>query len=285
MLMETTNLVAYIPVLNQRHLDWFAKHQGANLYLISRDMAIQLDPREARNVGAIPTPMMQCFISSIPCFLSSVWILNDDLVPKYGNKIILEDNSICREFAKRLSPSAECSFEMTWSRWDMSAVKRQQPLIPDCVISSDEIDVLRIAETEKIASRSPDLWRQIGVIAFRDKEILGIGWNEHFPTEYETDMFGDPRINFDAGDPAGAEVYLSLHAEEYLAGFCARDGISLKGASVYINTFPCGRCARMLSISGIKELFFREGSSFLKGFEILQNAGIKIVQVKDPESA
>lgn len=177
------------------------------------------------------------------------------------------------------------AFEPVWGRWDMTAVKRQEPVIPDLEVSPEKIDQLRMEAARKLAKDSPDWWRQIGAMAFWNGRMIACSYNAHYPTEYETVLFGDPRINFNAGDPAGAEVYLSLHAEKGVIGVCARKGVALEGTSVYVTTFPCGDCARMLAECGIKELFFSEGYSVLKGFETLKVAGVRIVQVKDPESA
>ena len=278
-------LIAYIPVFNRKHMEWFFRHPNSNFGLISQHLAETLVPRLARNIGALPNSIMVEFVKT---FCIRVVMINPprDFMMDDSCSYIMPDEDVSRAFAKKhIVPGVPVVFEPIWARHDMLAVKKREPVIPDCEVSSQEVDLFRMAKADKIAEKSPDWWRQIGIIAFRGETILGVGANHHFPTEYEQDMFGDPRINFDAGDPDGLEIYLSLHAEEYLAGFCARKGISLEGASVYINTFPCGRCARMLATTGIKELFFREGSSFLKGFEILKNAGIRIVQVKDSESA
>ena len=54
-----SNLVAYIPVINRRHLDWFRKHPNPNVVLISQEVAEELLPRLSRNVVALPTLMVE----------------------------------------------------------------------------------------------------------------------------------------------------------------------------------------------------------------------------------
>ncbi len=288
-----SNLVAYIPVLNQRHLDWFEKHPNSHLFLISQEMAEQMIQRLSRNMGAVPTEVMlnsiraNGLVSSVGTFDPENWdprlALPDHYLGAGMNDFILPDEDISHEVAKKyLGPvGIRFQFEVIWSRWDMTAVKMMQPVIPDCEVSREQIDIFRTEEANSVSQKSPDWWRQIGAMAFRGSELVACGWNEHFPTEYEAYVFGDTRLNFNAGDPSGMEAYLSLHAEEYLISFCAKNGIALQGASLYINTFPCGRCARAVATAGFNKLFFREGSSFLKGFEILREAGIRIVQVRN----
>lgn len=288
------NLIAYIPVLNQRHLDWFERHPHSRLFLITQEMAEQFLPRLARNMSAVPTESMIKMIRSLNLVYSVTdfspgWDSDlDRLILGKRKEWILPDEDISHLVAENylLPRWYDVTFEMIWARWDMTAVKKAQPVIPDCEVSRRDIDIFRTQEAEDLSRRSPDWWRQIGAIAFRGPELLAFGRNEHFPTEYESYIFGDPRLNFDASDPTGTDAYISLHAEEYLICFCADHGISLRGASLYINTFPCGRCASAVKNAGFKEVFFREGSSFLKGFETLKSAGIRIVQVRsDPESA
>ena len=195
----------------------------------------------------------------------------------------MPDEDVCHAVAMELlhhDPLLSIKFEQIWGRWDMTAVKRQEPVIPDLEVSSEKIDQLRMEAARKLAKDSPDWWRQIGAMAFWSGRMIACSRNAHYPTEYETALFGDPRINFNAGDPAGAEVYLSLHARERSCGrlrtrgcfsqrdFCIRDNLS------------CGDCARMLAQCRIKELFFSEGYSVLKGFETLKAADIRIVKVR-----
>lgn len=284
-----TNLVAYIPVLNRQYLEWLKKHQPFKLHLISKDTAELLIPRLQRNLGALHESEVTLMISCM--FKGEVGLLNLSDLP-IENDFIAPDEDISHLIAERFLFPAGCQilFEQIWARWDMSAVKRQEPVIPDLEISLDLIHMTMLNIAFEIAKGSPDWWRQIGAVAFNDEgaindKVIERRCNNHFPTEYEASIFGDPRINFDAGDPSGADVYLSLHAEKMLIASCARYGISLEGASLAVTTFPCPDCARWIAAAGIKKLFFFEGYSVLKGFETLKAAGIRIVKVKVPEVA
>lgn len=128
-----------------------------------------------------------------------------------------------------------------------------------------------------ITKNSPDWWRQIGAIAFSiDDNHLVSAFNTHMPNEYETYIFGDPRLNVDAGE-VGA--YTSLHAERGIITLCARYGLPLKDASVYVTTFPCEECARQLANCGVRRVYFKEGYSVLNAQEVLRSFGVEIIQV------
>ena len=276
-----TNLIAYMPVLNRQYLEWLEKHQPFKLYLVSQYLAESLIPQLGRNMIAVSEGKIAVMIKSLG-LTGSVSFLDPALTP-FGEELIMPDEDISRQIASEYlhyDPLyMSITFEPIWARWDMSAVKRQEPVIPDLEVSVRKIDKLRMEAANKLAQKSPDWWRQIGALAFRGDEFLAVAYNKHYPTEYETMIFGDPRIVFQAGDPAGAEVYLSLHAERGIIATCAKEGVALKGASVYVTTFPCGDCARMLAACQIKELLFQEGYSVLKGFETLKAAGVQIAKV------
>jgi dCMP deaminase len=283
------NLIAYMPVINRQYLEWLKKHQPFHLYLISQEIAESLVPKLARNLIALSVEDIFNFISFVPQrmlygnFVSIFGSTNGStsFLKNSPKNWLMPDEDVSYAFAERYIYPKGCQvkFESIWARWDMTAVKRQEPIIPDLEISSEEINCLRILAARKLGQKSPDWWRQIGALAFRDGKMIAASYNTHHPTEYETAIFGDLRINFDAGDPTGAEIYLSLHAEKGIVTACAREGAALKGASVYTTTFPCGDCARMLADCQIKELFFDEGYSVLKGFDTLKAAGVRIVKV------
>ncbi len=276
------NLIAYIPVPNRQYIEWMSRHPGSILQVIDLDIVESIMPKLNRNMIALSADAVVDMLRSRP-YVRGVSVFHP-MIPPVNAHFILPEEDFSHLFAERylLLIGATCSFETICARWDMQAVVRQQPIIPDCEISWDQTDISRILTAEDIAICSPDWWRQIGALFFRDGKLLASTWNKHFPIDYETAIYGDPRINFDAGDPAGAQVYLSLHAEKDLVSSCARMGIPMMGGSVYVTTFPCADCARILAEVGIRELFFRDGYSVLKGLETLRNAGVRIVQVKDP---
>ena len=279
--MAHVSLVAYIPVLNRRHLDWFKRHQDVSgLYLISQGLAVSLVPRQARNIGALTTLEMVSVISS----LRVGWVeplYNRDFQMSNEGQFIVADEDVSQAFAEKyLNSGHKVVFESIWARYDMSAVKRLSPVMADVEVTSEEIHRLRIEVAKKVASKSPDLWRQIGAALFVGNVCVATAFNQHYPTEYEQDMFGDPRINVDAGQ---ISKYLSLHSEEGVVTFAARKGISTLGAILYATVFPCENCARVIVGAGIKEVYFEEGYSALNSQEILRVHGVRMIQVqKDP---
>ena len=68
----------------------------------------------------------------------------------------------------------------------------------------------------------------------------------------------------------------TVHAEQYIIAKAAREGISVNGLSMYVTTFPCPVCAKLIACSGIKNIYFGEGGSNFDAKKVLESAGVKI---------
>ncbi len=287
--MPKANLIAYIPTLNQRHLEWFKRHPDSALFLISQTEAEQLLPRLARNMAALPTELVARMVSSeglvrqAQIFLAGRGNYDPDILSPVWKSWILPDEDVSHIFAREYLEPAGCdfNFEMIWARYDMVAVTRNQPVIPDVEISSSELDLELMNTALEISKRSPDWWRTIGALAVSQSgRVLVVACNTHMPNEYETYIFGDPGLNRDAGQEG---KYCSIHAEEAVITHCARYGLALEGSDLYVTTFPCERCARQIVQAGVSKVFFRDGFSSLNAQDVLRVNGVKIIQVKAPE--
>jgi dCMP deaminase len=66
----------------------------------------------------------------------------------------------------------------------------------------------------------------------------------------------------------------------------ARDGVSLRGADLYVTTFPCPACARLIAEAGVGRCFFAGPYSVLDGEDVLRAAGVKLfwVDTTPPEA-
>jgi len=76
------------------------------------------------------------------------------------------------------------------------------------------------------------------------------------------------------------------------AGFCnavcaetrcvceaARDGIALKGATVYCTHMPCIICMKNLAVIGVDTVYYKNGYPDKHSKAIAEHAGLKVVQV------
>jgi len=106
-----------------------------------------------------------------------------------------------------------------------------------------------------ISQRSPCLKRQIGAIIVREDVILATGYNG--PARGEPHCIVCNRIGLKHGS-AYDESCPAVHAEENAIVNAAREGVSIKGGTIYIygkdGAKPCYRCKRLIINSGIKDV-------------------------------
>jgi len=82
------------------------------------------------------------------------------------------------------------------------------------------------------------------VIVSSDKTILSTGYNGF--------IAGAPHTSIVRNNHEQATV----HAETNAVSFCAKRGISIKDANIYITHFPCINCFKVLVASGIKNIYY-----------------------------
>jgi dCMP deaminase len=75
------------------------------------------------------------------------------------------------------------------------------------------------------------------------------------------------------------ELSTALHAEAAIVASAARDGLPLAGADLYVSTFPCPGCARLVAEAGFRRCYFAGPYSLLGGETVLRAAGVELIWV------
>ena len=110
---------------------------------------------------------------------------------------------------------------------------------------------------DTISKKSKDHSTKVGcVIVNSGNSIISTGYNG-FPIGVE-----DDEIEF-AKRYERPEKYLwTAHAEENAIALASRNGVSLNGATLYVNRMrPCTRCTRLIIQSGIKKVYVMQDVS------------------------
>lgn len=276
--MANEILIAYVPVLSRRFLDFFERHRGAHLFILGNETISRFDHLRKDLHRVEPSKMMRALTSITVLRDISIY---DDLISsiqKSRSQIIMPDEDIMIEIAKTDFPNREVAFEFVGARYDKKKTLEEKTITPDWIVTEDEFSQLLMNDLEKNAQRSPEWWRQIGAALVKDGEILISAINQPTPSPYILDAMGDPRSNFKKG--LYVEFSNVLHAEACVISTAARKGISMEGLDLYSTTFPCPPCSRIIAYSGIRRLFFKKGYAMLDGDEILRSQRIQIIQVK-----
>ena len=130
---------------------------------------------------------------------------------------------------------------------------------------------------------------QVGAVVVKDDRIISIGYNGTPPgwdnnCEYEIPL---PQQEIYPGMVDAVYRYELktkpevLHAEENAIGKLARSHESGEGATMFITHAPCAQCAKLILVSGIKSVFYRDTYRDDSGIKFLEKGGIKVQQLKE----
>lgn len=122
--------------------------------------------------------------------------------------------------------------------------------------------------------------RRYGCVFARGLKVVASGFNAQYPgSEFCTEV-GCLREELGVESGKQIEECRAIHAEQMAINSAAEEGISVKGATMYINAEPCLFCARQIAGLGLEALVVLEGGySSAKGLEVIRRAGIPIRRV------
>lgn len=273
--------VAYVPVIHKGYKQFFAAcvERGARaLFLLGppfTDEFLEL----SRDLRALSAREIQAMVKTLSLF-SSIEVLSTFVgidMAKQATRIFLPDEDVSRRFAEKYLLPGQAEFLSIFLRWDMRALSEQRVPAHHETIPVSLLDRELMQKAQDEANQSPDWWRQIGAVLVKSGEVLSIAHNKHLPNAQTAYIEGDPRSNFMAGEQN--EFYLSLHAEADVIALAARYRLAVLGASLYVTTFPCAACARLIARAGIARVYYAEGYSSFDSDAILSRAGVEVIHV------
>jgi dCMP deaminase len=267
-------VLLYLPVIHAGYEAFLHRHRDASSVLVLGRSFADDFPVMRKEIRALDPARAAAYVGGRV-------VERDDLGPAVtADTLVVPDEEIMRSLVDRfgLDAGREVVYERTFLRWDRAwSTTTERPADFDGKITADEVSVrfARLAMTE--SQHSSDWWRQVGAVAVRDGTVLGVAHNEHRPTEYSPYINGDPRNDFSRG--VRPDLSTALHAEAALVARAARDGLSLAGAELYVSTFPCPSCARLVAEAGFKRCYFAGPYALLDGDAILKAAGVELIWV------
>ena len=270
--------VAYVPVLHEGYRRFIERHaSGRPFYVVGRELYADYRPL-AKDVRALDPSLVADAVRAWGV-CSSVEVLDvagASRLAASGASLVLPAEDVSYQLVERFFERCPVRYDTVFLRWDKTrTVQLLEPSSAGTVSLEDALaDVGLAAETA--ARDSVDWWRRVGAaIRFASGEVRAVS-NQHGPHPLSPYAVGDPRSNFFKG--VELELSTATHAEARLIAEAAREGLSTRGAVVYVTDFPCPPCAKLLAAAGIARLYFRTGYAVLDGSDVLQDAGIEVVQ-------
>ncbi|MEX2012655.1 MAG: deaminase [Patescibacteria group bacterium] len=270
-------LLLYIPVLHRGYLDLFERRKNEKELLVIGESLIAEFSQLSRELRRIDPGVMAKMIGGMGIFQSVKVVEKADLKKLAGKKIVSADEVEMKALLEKYLPANKVVFDTSFLRWDAKKIQKIESVSPDVEMTSDKLakQLMKLAENE--AKKSADWFRQVGAVLWTDGKILAASYNQRQPTPYEAYAVDDPRNHLEAG--TDTHLRQTIHAEQAILVRAAKEGFSVKGASLYVTTFPCPDCAALIAESGIKECYFQEGYSKIGGADLLKSASVKIVRV------
>jgi dCMP deaminase len=267
-------------VLHAGYEALFDKHADADEVLLLGGSFAEDFPVLRKEIRALPPETAASYVRHVRSF-PAVRVLERTELPTalVADVLVVPDEEIMRALVQQhdLTVGRTVVWERTFLRWDRAWSLAGRPAGYDGTVSTDELAGVLTRRATAEAQLSSDWWRQVGALAARDGEILGVAHNEHRPSEYSPYVNGDPRNDFSRG--VHMELSTAIHAEAALVARAARDGESLAGADLYVSTFPCPTCARLIAEAGVRRCYFAGPYAVLDGDDVLRAAGVELLWV------
>lgn len=161
-----------------------------------------------------------------------------------------------------------------------------------------ELDELFLQMAELVSKRGTcnRLW--VGCVIVKDKRVVSIGYNGSAPGEphclddgclfHMECKCGHKWIGVDTHctftPNCGPNSYVStksgcirtIHGEANAIAWAAREGVSVKGATIYLTHDPCRDCSKLIASAGIIKVVFRNLYGRVPGTGTLENQGIEV---------
>jgi dCMP deaminase len=276
-------VIAYIPVLHRGYLRFIDTHaaQAQHLYILGPEVLAEFDHLR-KDVRSLPPAEVATALEAVrPDLTSKITVLTPNMLDTLRSSrvtIVMPDEDIMRELAARYFLDQDIQYDSVFLRWDSSRSLKHLEVEADQVMEVTEFDQQMAELAQTLAQKSADWWRQVGAVIVKDGQIIAQAHNHHVPLEQQPYFDGDPRGNFHKGQHI--DLSTAIHAEAEAVAQAAQAGQSLAGASIYVTTFPCPYCAKLLAYTGIEAVYFSEGYAMVDGESILKTQGIKIIKVE-----
>lgn len=282
--MPAQQLMLYMPVIHRGYERLIEEHHshGAEILLMGSSFAEHY-PVVRKSIRALQPQRIAAYLRAIDASIAVSVVETGELPERItGPHLVVPDEDLMHDVVDdyKLARRATVAYEKSFLRWDRTSARTEErrsgPVVSNSLLAEKFTRLAR-----EYGTFSPDWWRQVGAMAVRGEEIIGYAYNTHMPSEYHLYAYGDPRDSHRKLE--GLDLVTSLHAEAAVIARAARDGVRLKGADLYVSTFPCPTCARMIAATQFGRCFFAEGYSTLAGAQVLTDAGVMLYSVDTGE--
>ena len=115
---------------------------------------------------------------------------------------------------------------------------------------------------------------RVGALIVKDNRVVSMG--------YGGAPAGLPhctQVGCELGPDGGCIT--TVHAEASAICFAAKEGIAVKGSTMYVTLAPCRNCAKLIINSGIEKVIYLQSYRDPSGLVLLTRAGVVCLHYDD----
>lgn len=127
-------------------------------------------------------------------------------------------------------------------------------------------DKMHMATAEAYANESQCPRTHVGCALVLASGVVSGGFNgmaSGGPNQWEFSPNGNPEV---------------VHAELNSLGKCLEQGLSTKGAHLYVTLSPCLECAKLLVRAGVKRVVYRDAYRITDGLDYLMKYNVEVTK-------
>lgn len=99
--------------------------------------------------------------------------------------------------------------------------------------------------------------KKVGAVLVLDKRLIATGYNGALPGQSHCDEVGHDLVEtLDHLGRPKPNCVRTVHAEANVIAQAARFGVATQGATLYVNTYPCWPCFRLLASAGVTRVVY-----------------------------
>ena len=150
-------------------------------------------------------------------------------------------------------------------------------MVVEIMASQKDLDKVYMSCAENIATLSHAVRKKVGCVLVTPENVMlssyngtPSGWDNRCEDVHETELF-----EYLVTKPTviHAELNAILHA--------ARQGVSVKGATLYTTLSCCTACSAMIAQAGVKRVVYKEQYRDLSGINLLKEHDVIVEQLID----
>jgi len=151
------------------------------------------------------------------------------------------------------------------------------------IFTKEDFEFMKVAKGVMGRSTCVNPLTRFGAIAVLNGKVIAEGWNGavgKIPPCLDKGICIRRELNIPHGEQR--EIANCICAEQRIICTCARDGIALKGAVIYVDGIPCVTCVRLLAECQVKRIIYTNPKNYTAplSYDKASRVGVELVGMK-----